>query len=658
MDLGEIKRANLIEYTQERWGLECNRGAMALCPFHDDRFPSLHIYRGKGGSWHFKCHGCGKSGSIIDLKMFYEGLSQKEACVELSKEFQGPIEKVDPKILAATAKKRGGPGILAPAAKKEGVPSAKKGTGPQEEKKAKHTFDYDYKDEAGKVLYRKVKEVYEDGEKKYRFKHHPPGKPDLWDWTKGKAEFIPYNLDKFKGNTEVIICEGEKDADTISRLKIGILATSAPAGKGAWPDPLTPYFKDLKNVSFIYDVGAEKDARGHAEKLQTAHPKMEIFIVKIPMEKKGQDITDYLAALKTQKEKQIALSDLLIKGEKFTIEQPEEIRAHIIHMDKISLRPIEWLWDQVFPLAKVSLLVGDAGAGKSYFTTYMASRITTGRGFVDPEEKQPIGNVVIITTEDDVHDTIKLRTTLMGADDTKLKVIPGVILNNEISALALSKHLAIIGKAVEEIGGARLLVWDPITEFMDIKDDNRAGPTRAALAPLQTFAEKFKTSVLLLSHMNKNEATRIIYRTTGSQSYVNLPRSVWSIGKDPAKKERRFFLQIKQNLTYEQPGFAFSLTAEKGIIFEKKRVKIVDGEVFGTEEQKFERSAVEEAMNFLLETLVDGSVPASEIIKAAAQNSIAPRTLTRAKLTLKIISYRELKGDKVVWFWKIKKATL
>jgi len=385
---------------------------------------------------------------------------------------------------------------------------------------------------------------------------------------------------------------------------------------------------------------------------------MEIFIVKIPLEKEGQDITDYLSTFKNLEQKQKVFRGLLDKSEKFISERPGEIRALIIHMDKISLRPIEWLWDQVFPLAKVSLLVGDAGAGKSYFTTYMASRITTGRGFIDPEKKQPTGNVIIITTEDDVHDTIKLRTTLMGADDTKLKIIPGVVLDKKISALALGKHLAVIEKAIIEIGGARLLVWDPITEFMDIKDDNRAGPTRAALAPLQGFAEKFKTSVLLLSHMNKNEATRIIYRTTGSQSYVNLPRSVWSIGKDPANKERRFFLQVKQNLTYEQPGFAFSLTAEKGIVLEEKRVKIVDGEVFGTEEQKFERSAVEEAMTFLLETLVDGPVPASEIIRAAAQNSIAPRTLTRAKLTLKIISYRELKGDKVIWFWKIKKATL
>ncbi len=637
MDLGEIKRFNLIEYARDRWGLECNPGGMALCPFHPDKKPSLSIFQTKGGSWRFKCFGCDKSGSIIDLKMGLEDLSKKAACSSLLKELSRPIKKMDPKILAPATKKRPVPG---------------------KEKKEKRRLFYDYLDPSGAKIYRKLKIIYEDGTRGFFFQRPIKGKPDKWDFAIKGIDFIPYNLDKFKGQTEVIICEGEKDADTITRLKVGYLATSAPAGKGAWPDVLTPYFKDLKKTSFLYDVGAEKDALASAEKLQKAFPKMEIFIVKVPMKKEGQDITDYLSTIKDLKQKRMALLDLLDKSEKFISERPGEVRAHIIHMDKISLRPIEWLWDQVFPLAKVSLLVGDAGAGKSYFTTYMASRITTGRGFINPEEKQPIGNVIIITTEDDVHDTIKLRATLMGTDDTKLKIIPGVVLDKKISALALGKHLAVVEKAIIEIGGARLLVWDPITEFMDIKDDNRAGPTRAALAPLQGFAEKFKTSVLLLSHMNKNEATRIIYRTTGSQSYVNLPRSVWSIGKDPANKERRFFLQIKQNLTYEQPGFAFSLTAEKGIVFEEKRVKVVDGEVFGTDEQKFERSAVEEAMAFLLETLVDGPVPAKEIIRSAGDNGIAPRTLTRAKLTLKIISYRELKGDKVIWFWKIKKATL
>jgi len=243
----------------------------------------------------------------------------------------------------------------------------------------------------------------------------------------------------------------------------------------------------------------------------------------------------------------------------------------------------------------------------------------------------------------------------MGTADENLKVISGVSLDDKISAFALSKHLVVIDRAIVEIGGVRLLVWDPITEFLDIKDDNRAGPTRAALAPLQTLAEKHGLCVLLLSHMNKNEATRIIYRTTGSQSYVNLPRSVWSMGKDPANENRRIFQQVKQNLTSAQPGFAFSITEEKGVVLEEKRVKIIDGEIFGTDEQRYERSQTEEAKNFLIETLQNGPTGALEIFKNARLAGLSEITIRRAKSALGIIAFQSFKAGKHFWAWKLKK---
>ena len=37
-----------------------------LCPFHEDRHPSFHVYTDTN-SWH--CFGCDKGGSVIDLVM-------------------------------------------------------------------------------------------------------------------------------------------------------------------------------------------------------------------------------------------------------------------------------------------------------------------------------------------------------------------------------------------------------------------------------------------------------------------------------------------------------------------------------------------------------------------------------------------------------------
>jgi len=644
MDLGEIKKVDLRQYARDRWGLVCNSNGMALCPFHEDSKPSLSIFQTKSGSWRFKCFGCPKSGSIIDLKRFYEGLSEKETINQLSKDFQGPIKKVDPNAQAPDKKKTAGQG-------------AKKRAGPRKEKKEKRRLFYDYLDPGGATIYRKLKIIYEDDTRGFFFQRPVKGKPDEWDFTIKGIDFIPYNLNLFKDHTEVIICEGEKDADTITRLKIIPLATSAPAGKGSWPDVLTPYFKDLKRASFMYDVGAEKDARIHAGKLKKAYPEMEIFIVKIPLEKEGQDITDYLSIIKDTKQKQIALVDLLGKAEKFMIEEIPGRRCHAVVIADVELKPIRWLWDLVFPLAKTSLLVGDGGVGKSYFTNWMASRITTGRDWIDPEKKQPVGKVVIVTTEDGMADTIKLRATLMGTDQNNLIIIDGMLRgkDGDPGALSIGLDLPYIEKVIREAGNVRLLVIDPITEFIgkDV-DDHRAGPTRSALAPLKGLAEKYNICVLILSHMNKDEAKKILYRTTGSQSYINVPRAAWAITEDNEKTGRCFFSCIKKNLCKTPPKYAFSIT-DNGIILEKDPVKIKDDEIYGTDDQKYERSQIEEAKAFLLEELQDGSISAKAILNNARLAGLAETTLRRAKAILKIVAFQNFEEGKTFWAWKLKK---
>ena len=68
-------RATPIEDVAKRLGIEVGRNK-ALCPFHEDRHPSLHfdIKRNR-----YKCFSCGASGNVIDLVMRYMYVSFKEA---------------------------------------------------------------------------------------------------------------------------------------------------------------------------------------------------------------------------------------------------------------------------------------------------------------------------------------------------------------------------------------------------------------------------------------------------------------------------------------------------------------------------------------------------------------------------------------------------
>lgn len=55
-------------------GLDVNAHDKAVCPFHADTRPSLHIYRNG-----YKCFVCGANGDAIDLVQSVKGCSKREA---------------------------------------------------------------------------------------------------------------------------------------------------------------------------------------------------------------------------------------------------------------------------------------------------------------------------------------------------------------------------------------------------------------------------------------------------------------------------------------------------------------------------------------------------------------------------------------------------
>src|SRR3972149_10980824 len=68
-DLDQIKAQNPIVAVVERYGVSLQpsgKNYKALCPFHEEHNPSLHIYPEDGG---FKCFGagCGLHGDVIDF---------------------------------------------------------------------------------------------------------------------------------------------------------------------------------------------------------------------------------------------------------------------------------------------------------------------------------------------------------------------------------------------------------------------------------------------------------------------------------------------------------------------------------------------------------------------------------------------------------------
>lgn len=83
MRIFEIVKENVnLREAAELYGIDVNRYSKALCPFHNDRHPSLYV-----ADDHYYCFACGEHGDVIDFAARLFGLPLYEAAQRLAADF-------------------------------------------------------------------------------------------------------------------------------------------------------------------------------------------------------------------------------------------------------------------------------------------------------------------------------------------------------------------------------------------------------------------------------------------------------------------------------------------------------------------------------------------------------------------------------------------
>lgn len=80
-DLIQLARAVLIEDVLNQEFRRRGSTLIGLCPFHDERTPSFHIYPNENRGW---CFGCNQGGNVIDIVMKLRDCDFKEAVLQLA----------------------------------------------------------------------------------------------------------------------------------------------------------------------------------------------------------------------------------------------------------------------------------------------------------------------------------------------------------------------------------------------------------------------------------------------------------------------------------------------------------------------------------------------------------------------------------------------
>ena len=100
MNLFEIVKYGVsCREAAELYGVEVNRYGMALCPFHNDRHPSLYV-----ADDHYYCFACGAHGDVIDFVGRLFQISPYDAARKLAADFHLSPDK--PPSAAALHAKR------------------------------------------------------------------------------------------------------------------------------------------------------------------------------------------------------------------------------------------------------------------------------------------------------------------------------------------------------------------------------------------------------------------------------------------------------------------------------------------------------------------------------------------------------------------------
>ena len=328
--------------------------------------------------------------------------------------------------------------------------------------------------------------------------------------------------------------------------------------------------------------------------------------------------------------------------------------ATVITLADVEPEQVEWLWMGRIPRGKLTLLDGDPGLGKSTIAYDIAARVTRGLAMPGETDGAAAADVVILSHEDGLADTIRPR---LGAADADLRRVHAI---QSVPAGASGARLPTLPDdlqqiiAVVEARAAALLIIDPLFAYLASEVDSfRDHDVRAALAPLGAAAERTRVAVLVVRHLNKRAGGPAMYRGGGSIGIIGLARSGLVVAPDPDDPALRILASVKNNLCPPSPSLRWKLvgTAEGVARVEWLGVSEHGADALLAESVDVpeERSALREASEFLRELLAEGEVPASEVFRRAREGGISERTLERAKRRAGIRHRKQLGSGRFVW---------
>ena len=333
----------------------------------------------------------------------------------------------------------------------------------------------------------------------------------------------------------------------------------------------------------------------------------------------------------------------------------------VVSMSDVRAKSIDWLKQDDLPLGMLTVIAGPPGCGKTFLTMgYMAALVSAGRDWFDGSPC-PLGDVLLITGEDDLARTIKPRLVAHGADCSRVRAVtldpdPDADPADPPPRMFMLSDVAMLDGHLAGHPETKLVVIDPVSAFHGGTDGNDNAKMRDLLSPLRGMAERRGACIILVTHLRKATGIEAVNAVVGSIGLVGAARAAWLVAKDKENPDRRYFVPIKNNLGNDRRGYAYSI--ERGVVtfdpdpVEKSGDDVLTQNQSAPDEDERARPR-DEASAWLADYLKDG--PRSwddQAVKAGKQAGHSARTLERCRGL--VAGWYKPEGYQGRTFWRLK----
>ena len=476
------------------------RGWLASCPLpghgqgHGDKNPSLSISDGDDGKPLFKCHsGC-------DQHELFAAIRDYGLLPDIEK--REPLASIKPL-----------PARQAPVLDQEWV----------------------YVDEDGEPLF--VKQRYKTGTAKGKdYKLVSIGPDGAKRYSMSGTRLVPYRFPellnaKTAGRT-IFLTEGEKAADAL--VSIGVIATSAHAGSGSWPEEITQYF-----AGAVVIMVPDNDLAGwkYAHKVAAALVPVvkSLRILDLPVEAATDDAWEWVNVLGGTRQELVELakvSPLVTSADDVTVParlvaaqetvapvQPQTAPGNV-HQEtdktykpfkieswqSVKDEPVNWLIEGVIPEKSFVALYGPPASFKSFIAMDIAECIASGRDWLG-KKINGTGPVLYIAGEG--HGGIGARIAAIKQhhntpDEAQVYVVRSQI-NLRSSVEDFTNLILAIDELVQELGvDLRMIVIDTLARAFGGGNENSSDDMGAFIQATGKIQNRYKCSLMLLHHAGKD----------------------------------------------------------------------------------------------------------------------------------------------------------